>query len=100
MRPSELLTYVLSLIAQMPFSNRGDLAAISSCSDRALAEATSELVGMGLVDSVSHATTLTRSVARYCASGQGIRALAINTEQSLDEVLMTIPFHSSGATPS
>ena len=71
--------------------DRGDLAAISSCSDRELADAISELVGMGLVDSVSHSTTLTRSVARYCASGQGIRALAINTEQSLDEVLMTHP---------
>lgn len=91
MRLSELLTYVLSLIAQMPFSDQGDLAAISSCSGDALAGAISEMVKMGLVDSVSHSTTLTRSTARYCISEPGIGALAVNTEPSQDEALATHP---------
>ena len=91
MRPSELLIYVLSLIAQMPFTDREDLAAISSCSDRALADAISELVGMGLVDTVSHSTTLMPSTPRYCVNGPGIHTLAANTEPSQDEVLRSLP---------
>ena len=91
MRLSGLLTYVLALIAQMPFADRGDLAAITGLSRDETRDVVSELIEMGLVDSVSHSTTLTRSTPRYCVNGPGIRALAINTEPSLDEVLRTLP---------
>ena len=99
MRPATLETGLLGLLAQAPFLDRQEMAAISCRSRGAVYEAVHRLEEGGLADSIPHAADLAPPARRYCLTAYGLRKLAevnggtpvSSTGQAVDDLLRLYP---------
>ncbi len=82
---------VLRRLAEMPFLDRLELAAVTGRSRGAVYEAIAKLTAWGMVDAIPHATPLIPPVRRYCLTADGLRGLASTQAMSLDELLSSRP---------
>ena len=92
MIPAGCETDILRRLAEMPFLDRLELAAVSGRSRGAVYEAIAKLTAWGMVDAIPHATPLIPPVRRYCLTADGLRGLASTQAMSLDELLSSCPF--------
>ena len=99
MRAATLETGLLGLLAQAPFLDRQEMAAISGGSRGAVYEAVHRLEEGGLADSIPHAADLAPPARRYCLTAGGVRRLAemngdtpvSSTGQAVDDLLRLYP---------
>ena len=91
MIPAGCETDILRRLAEMPFLDRLELAAVSGRSRGAVYEAIAKLTAWGMVDAIPHASPLIPPVRRYCLTADGLRGLASTQAMSLDELLSSRP---------
>ncbi len=73
---TECQSDLLRQLAQTPFADRLELAALSGWSQSAVYRQMSLLEQSGLVEHLAHATTLLPTTRRYCLTAAGVRQLA------------------------
>ncbi len=78
---------LLGLLAQAPFLDRQEMAAISGGSRGAVYDAVHRLEEGGLVDSIPHAADLAPPARRYCLTAGGVRRLAELNGETEDGLL-------------
>ena len=91
MRPVSLETELLGLLAQAPFLDRQEMAAISGGSRGAVYEAARRLEEDRVVDSIPHAADLAPPARRYCLTAGGVRRLAQDQGTTIDGLLRLYP---------
>ena len=82
---------VLRRLAEMPFLDRLELAAVSGWSGGAVYRAVKKLESEGTVQSVPHASELISPTRRYCVTGAGILRLARDEGTTVDQLLRRRP---------
>ena len=87
MRTDERDLAALRYLAQMPFLDRLELAAVSGVSEGAAHEALSDLGREKLIEPVRHAGRFTASTRRFCVTTVGLDRLAREEGVSLERVL-------------
>ena len=78
---------LLRLLAQMPFLDRLELAALAGRSRGGVYEAAARLEDAGLIDSAPHATPLLAPTRRYYLTERGVKALAVAEVRPLGRLL-------------
>ena len=73
---TECQSDLLRQLAQTPFADRLELAALSGWSQSAVYRQMSSLEQSSLVEHLAHATTLLPTTRRYCLTAAGVRQLA------------------------
>ena len=91
MRPAGCEAEVLRALAEMPFIDRTDLAAITGWSRGAVYGAVAGLDQGGLCDAVTHATGLFPAAERFHLTATGLERLAGDEGMSLDDLLRAHP---------
>ena len=91
MIPAGCETDILRRLAELPFLDRLELAAVSGRSRGAVYEAIAKLTAWGMVDAIPHATPLIPPVRRYCLTAEGLRRLAADEGVAVDQLLDTRP---------
>ena len=89
--PAGCETDILRRLAELPFLDRLELAAVSGRSRGAVYAGMDRLQQRGMVDAIPHATPLIPPVRRYCLTADGLRGLASTQAMSLDELLSSRP---------
>ncbi len=82
---------LLRLLAEMPFLDRQDMAAVSGRSTGTVYETVWKLGERGLVSSIPHGSCVTPLTRRYCLTEAGLRELATVRPTTLDEVVRENP---------
>ena len=82
---------LLGALAEMPFLDRLELAAVTGRSRGAVYQGAARLAQRGLAASVPHATALTPRTRRYHLTAEGLRRLAEITGESVDNLLRVRP---------
>ena len=82
---------VLRRLAELPFLDRLDLAAVSGWSARAVYSAVKRLEQGGMAQAVPHAAELIRSTRRYCLTEAGLDRLGQEQETTVDELMRRHP---------
>ena len=82
---------LLSLLAQMPFLDRLELAALAGRSRGGVYEAVARLEDAGLAASVPHGTPLLAPTRRYYLTEQGVNALALKEAWPKQSLLREYP---------
>ena len=82
---------LLRQLAETPFADRLDLAALTGRSPSAVYGAAARLEEAGLAVSLPHATELIPSTHRYCLTDEGLRRLAGEEEVTVERLLRTRP---------
>ena len=75
---------LLRMLAQAPFLDRLEVAAITGRSTSAVYEGVERLEQVRLVDSISHAAELTPPARRYCPTAEGVETLAEVSGETMD----------------
>ena len=91
MIPAGCETDILRRLAELPFLDRLELAAVTGRSRGAVYEAIAKLTAWGMVDAIPHASELIPPVRRYHLTADGLRGLASTQAMSLDELLSSRP---------
>ena len=86
---------LLGTLAEMPFLDRLELAALSGWSKGAVYRSVAGLEQRGLVASVPHATPVVTPTRRYHLTADGLGRLAEATGDSVDRLLLTHPVSHS-----
>ena len=76
MTPTDCETGLLRRLAEVPFADRLDLAALSGWSRGAVYAGMDKLTERGVVDAIPHGTPLLPSTKRYCLTAHGLHVLA------------------------
>ena len=76
MKLSDCQSDLLHQLAQTPFADRLELAALSGWSQSAVYRQMASMEHVGLVEHLTHATPLIPTTRRYCLSAEGLRQLA------------------------
>ncbi len=76
MKLSDCQSDLLHQLAQTPFADRLELAALSGWSQSAVYRQMASMEHVGLVEHLTHATLLIPTTRRYCLSAEGLRQLA------------------------
>ena len=84
-------TDILRRLAEMPFLDRLELAALTGRSRGAVYAGVDRLQQRGMVDAIPHASELLTPTARYHLTADGLRGLASTQAMSLDELLSSRP---------
>ncbi|MCY4393412.1 MAG: hypothetical protein OXE43_15420 [Chloroflexi bacterium] len=82
---------LLRRLAEAPFADRLDLAALTGRSPSAVYGAAAELEAAGLAAALPHATALIASTRRYCLTAAGVRRLARAEGVTVERLLRTRP---------
>ena len=82
---------ILRRLAEMPFLDRLELAAVSGWSRGAVYAGVDRLQQRGMVDAIPHASELITPTSRYHLTAGGLRGLATTQAMSLDELLSSRP---------
>ncbi|MCY3692788.1 MAG: replication-relaxation family protein [Chloroflexi bacterium] len=90
-RLSDTAIDLLRLLAQMPFLDRLEMAALTGMSRGGVYEAAARLEDAGLIDSVPHATPLLAPTRRYYLPERGAKALAVAEVRPLGRLLREYP---------
>ena len=91
MRPAEWERELLRALAEMPFLDRLELAAVTGWSRGAVYRSVGKLESDGYVGSISHATGAIARTRRYHLTANGLRRLAELTGDTVDELLRSRP---------
>ena len=91
MRPAGCEAEMLRALAEMPFIDRTDLAAVTGWSRGAVHGAVAGLDRDGLCDAVTHATGLFPAAERFHLTIAGLERLAADEEMSIDDLLRARP---------
>ena len=91
MRPAGCEAEMLRALAEMPFIDRTDLAAVTGWSRGAVHGAVASLDKDGLCNAVTHATGLFPAAERFHLTAAGLERLAADEEMSLDDLLRAYP---------
>ena len=91
MMPIRWETDLLRRLAETPFADRLDLAALSGWSRGAVYAGMYRLQERGMVDAIPHATSLLPSTKRYYLTAHGLHVLAQLEGVALDELLRSRP---------
>ena len=91
MRPAGCEAETLRALAETPFIDRQDLAALSGRSRAAVYEAVGRLDADGCCDAVSHATGLFSAAERFHLTVKGLERLADDEGISVDDLLRAYP---------
>ena len=91
MRPAGCEAEMLRALAQMPFIDRTDLAAVTGWSRGAVHWAVARLDKDGLCDAVTHAIGLCPAAERFHLTAAGLERLADDEGMSLDDLLRARP---------
>ena len=91
MRPAPWEGELLGALAEMPFLDRLELAAVTGWSRGAVYRGVGKLEDAGCVASVPHATGLVASTRRYHLTADGLRRLAEVNSETVDDLLRTRP---------
>ena len=94
-RASSCERELLGAMAEMPFLDRLELAAVAGWSKGAAYRNVAKLEQRGLVASVPHATPVIPRTRRYHLTADGLRCLAEATGDSVDRLLRTRPVSHS-----
>ena len=86
----------LRRLADMPFLDRLELAALSGWSRGAVYQAVSQLEERGMVEAVPHASPLVAPTRRHVLTAAGLTCLAETGGIEVDELLFTRPVSSQG----
>ena len=81
----------LRRLAEMPFLDRLELAAVSGWSRGAVYAAMDRLQQRGMVDAIPHASPLITPTARYFLTAEGLRGLADDEGVTVDQLLSSRP---------
>ncbi len=82
---------LLRMLAQAPFLDRLELAAVTGRSPSAVYEGVERLEQGALVDSIPHAADLTPPARRYCPTAEGVETLAEVSGETVDGLLRRYP---------
>ena len=91
MIPAGCETDILRRLAELPFLDRLELAAVSGWSRGAVYAAMDRLQQRGMVDAIPHASELITPTARYHLTAGGLRGLAGDEGVAVDQLLDTRP---------
>ncbi len=91
MRPAPWESELLGALAEMPFLDRLELAAVTGWFRGAVYRGVGKLESDGYAASISHATGLLASTRRYHLTGDGLRRLAEVNGAALDDLLRSRP---------
>ena len=91
MMPTGCETDLLRRLAETPFADRLDLAALSGWSRGAVYAGMDRLTEWGMVDAIPHATPLLPPTRRYYLTANGLHVLAEDEGTNLDELLRRRP---------
>ena len=91
MIPAGCETDILRRLAEMPFLDRLELAALCRRSRSAVYGGMDRLAERGMVQAILHASELTHPTRRYCLTAGGLGRLAELERISLDELLACRP---------
>ena len=91
MKPAPWEGELLSTLAEMPFLDRLELAAVTGWSRGAVYRGVGKLEDAGCIASVPHATDLVASTRRYHLTADGLYRLAQVNGDSLNDLLRTRP---------
>ncbi len=84
-------TDILRHLAEMPFLDRLELAALTGRSRGAVYAGVDRLQQRGMVDAIPHASELLTPTARYYLTAEGLRRLAAGEGVTVDQLLDTRP---------
>ena len=84
-------TDILRRLAEMPFRDRLELAALTGRSRGAVYAGVDRLQQRGMVDPIPHASELLTPTARYHLTAEGLRRLAAGEGVTVDQLLDTRP---------
>ena len=82
---------LLRLLADMPFLDRLEMAAVSGWSRGAVYKAVARLEDAGLIASVPHGTELTSPTRRFNLTATGLRLLAKYEDAALEDLIRSHP---------
>ena len=82
---------ILRRLAELPFLDRLELAAVSGWSRGAVYAAMDRLQQRGMVDAIPHASELITPTSRYHLTAEGLRGLAGDEGLTVDQLLDTRP---------
>ena len=91
MTPAPGQIELLPMLAQAPFLDRLELAALAGRSPSAVYQGVHRLQESGLADSVPHACELVSPTRRYCVTARGLRRLAELEGVPVDGLLLSHP---------
>ena len=91
MIPAGCETDVLRRLAELPFLDRLELAAVTGRSRGAVYAGVDRLQQRGMVDAIPHASELITPTARYHLTAEGLRRLAADEGVTVDHLLDTRP---------
>ena len=91
MRPAPWESELLGALAEMPFLDRLELAAVTGWSRGAVYRGVGKLESDGYAASISHATGLLASTRRYHLTGDGLRRLAEVNGVAMEDLLRSRP---------
>ena len=91
MTPALRETELLRMLAQAPFLDRLELAAVTGRSRVAVYQGVLRLEESGLADSIPHAGNLTPPTRRCCLTAEGVQRLAEVDGGAVDRLLRTRP---------
>ena len=91
MIPAGCETGILRRLAEMPFLDRLELAAVSGWSRGAVYAGMDRLQQRGMVDAIPHASPLITPTSRYFLTAEGLRRLAEDEGVTVDQLLDTRP---------
>jgi len=89
--PAGCRAEALRRLAELPFLDRLELAAVSGWSRGAVYRAVSGLEQGGMAQAIPHASPPVPPTRRYCLTGAGLRRLAESEGTALDELLVQYP---------
>ena len=89
--PAGCETDILRRLAEMPFLDRLELAALTGRSRGAVYAGVDRLRQRGMVDAITHASELITPTARYYLTAGGLRRLAGDEGVTVDQLLDTRP---------
>ena len=91
MTPAPREMELLRMLAQAPFLDRMELAALTGRSTSAVYQGVHRLEESGLADSVPHACQLVSPTRRYCLTARGLQELAYLNDSTVDGLLLSHP---------
>ena len=91
MMPRGCETDILRRLAEMPFLDRLELAAVSGRSRGAVYAAMDRLQQRGMVDAIPHAAEVIAPTTRYCLTADGLGRLAADEGVTIGQLLDTRP---------
>ena len=91
MRRESCRVELLRLLAEMPFLDRQDMAAVSGRSTGSVYENVRILENWGLVSSFSHGSETTANTERYCLTAAGLRELSDRWCMTPDRLVREYP---------